>query len=56
MVINLKTAQTLGLEIPHRLLVGRRGDRIEVLFAAAHESVHGTSANFGHVSYCAAIR
>jgi ABC-type uncharacterized transport system substrate-binding protein len=42
LVINLKTAKILGLNIPQVVARDRRrGDRIEMLFAAVHESVCG---------------
>ena len=41
LVINLKTAKTLGLAVSNAMqLLRRRGDRIEMLFAAVHESAY----------------
>jgi hypothetical protein len=42
-IVNLKTAKALGLAVPPLTAwTSRQGDRIEMPFAAAHESVHGT--------------
>jgi len=43
-IINAKTGKALGLAVPSSLL-GRADDRIEMPFAAAHESVR---ARNGH--------
>jgi hypothetical protein len=43
LVINLRTAKALGLERPRSATcLGRRGDRIAVLFAAVRKSGFGT--------------
>ena len=43
LVINVKTAKALGVTVPpDSTFPRRRGDRIEALFAAVHESVIGT--------------
>jgi hypothetical protein len=43
LIVNLKTTKALGLAVPPLAAWTRRqGDRIEMPFAAAHESVHGT--------------
>ena len=44
MIINLKTAKALGLDVPAKLLShGRRGDRIAYLYAHVIASAHGSS-------------
>jgi len=42
LVINLKTAKALDLNVSSFLLAHRRGDRIATLFAAVHVSGFGT--------------
>jgi ABC-type uncharacterized transport system substrate-binding protein len=42
LIINLKTAKALGINIPASLAQSRRrGDRITILFAALHDSPFG---------------
>ena len=47
LVINLKTAKALGLRFRHPARPRRRGDRIEVAFAAVHEFLAGTKRRMG---------
>ena len=43
LVINLKTAKKLGLEVPSEAIIyRRRGDRIRLLFAAVRSDAIGT--------------
>jgi hypothetical protein len=48
-IVNLKTAKALGLAVPPLTAwTSRQGDRIEIPFAAAHESVQDPTRTLAH--------
>jgi putative tryptophan/tyrosine transport system substrate-binding protein len=57
MVVNLKTAKAIGIELPTSNFVARRrGDRITLRFVALHMSANGTKRTFPARRFIAARR
>ena len=55
-VVNLKTAKSLGIELPTSVLLSAtRGDRVTILFVAVHEFLVGNHVGFAAVRNMAGV-